>query len=121
MVGKLIKAGEIEERAAEDARSAVAADRAGPADRQRYSCLRPGAGQQRTEHAQSVATTERGAGLATYAHALKSIRLGADRPLTPNLHISAGYRPRLMAAWRKCMRIIRGIPVSARLRKPRRQ
>jgi len=97
MVGKLIKAGEIEERAAEDARvkllQLTAQGRQTVNDIHAYGRAQVSNALNTLNPSQQQSVAQ---GLATYAHALKSIRLGADRPLTPNLHICAGYRPGLI-------------------------
>ncbi|WP_025111569.1 helix-turn-helix domain-containing GNAT family N-acetyltransferase [Pseudomonas sp. H1h] len=97
MVGKLIKAGEIQERAAEDAR--VKRLQLTPQGRQTVAAIHAFGQAQVNKALQALNPSQQQSvaqGLTTYAHALKSIRLGAEQTLTPNLSISAGYRPGLI-------------------------
>jgi DNA-binding MarR family transcriptional regulator/RimJ/RimL family protein N-acetyltransferase len=97
MVGKLIKAGEIQERAAEDAR--VKRLQLTPQGRQTVAAIHAFGQAQVNKALQALNPSQQQSvaqGLTTYAHALKRIRLGAEQTLTPNLSISAGYRPGLI-------------------------
>ncbi len=97
MVGKLIKAGEIEERAAADAR--VKRLQLTPRGRQTVAAIHAFGQAQVSKALQALNPSQQQSvaqGLTTYAHALKTIRLGSDQILTPNLPISTGYRPGLI-------------------------
>ncbi|MBT9263359.1 helix-turn-helix domain-containing GNAT family N-acetyltransferase [Pseudomonas sp. MG-9] len=97
MVGKLIKAGEIEERTADDAR--VKRLHLTPQGRQTVADIHAFGQAQVSQALQALNPSQQQSvaqGLTTYAHALKTIRLGTDQALTPNLLISAGYRPGLI-------------------------
>ncbi|CAI8889075.1 bifunctional helix-turn-helix transcriptional regulator/GNAT family N-acetyltransferase [Pseudomonas serboccidentalis] len=97
MVGKLIKAGEIEERTAEDAR--VKRLDLTPQGRQTVAAIHAFGQAQVSQALQALNPSQQQSvaqGLTTYAHALKTIRLGTHQALTPNLLISAGYRPGLI-------------------------
>ncbi|WP_440972740.1 bifunctional helix-turn-helix transcriptional regulator/GNAT family N-acetyltransferase [Pseudomonas koreensis] len=97
MVGKLIKAGEIAERPAEDAR--VKRLHLTPQGRQTVAAIHAFGQDQVSKALQALNPSQQQSvaqGLAIYAHALKTIRLSTQQALTSNLTISAGYRPGLI-------------------------